>query len=637
MEIKTWSKTQQSKGLQSEQTAQKRKRASFDFETYGWDIEEITGIREVRAICCGIITAEGRKERFLVDETQKEDKALVERVMLEMMGMAQSGEAVDFWGHNSMGFDALFLLTAAERLGWWATLTIGGMGVVCADFSDGKTKFSVKDTRRMIPSKLKKIAEDFDLPSRKLFVDSDYQGDMRDLPLVALKAGCLADCKIVLEALDVVEKMFEERGGLLKTTFSSSTLTVVQASLRKRGVKLPQHIARNKEYVWANKYSRAAYFGGRVEVFHHIPPWLIAEDDINSSYPWSMTQELPLFYQTYVLGHLAHQVLMEHPSVHGIVNAKVSVPKADIPVLPYRPDSGGVYFPYGDWEGVFTAVELRYAMRFGVKVEATGFAVFESGFPFSDFVKDLFSIKQTSTGALREFVKYLLNGCYGKFGEHPERERIVVAPSEREALEYMLSHDGCRQIDDERAPCLIAKEYERWAPHSHFALASYVTAYSRMKLHQEMLACKGLAYVDTDSVHSEEWMGEHSADLGQMKRVEEKGERVEGCKSLYYAPKIYKIVTPQGKVIKASKGFPIDLDFDEIVAGRDVSVSKMRMAKSQLKKSSTEVLREKNLKHWNGHSSKRKPHEDGSTEAWSVSELDARLHFKAMSPLFKKP
>lgn len=663
-------------------------RAAFDFETWGWEPEE--GEREVKvhALCCALAIPEedeetGRTELqpYYLENTPRTEegaRALVEKVLAYMW---RRPDVDEWWAHFAHAFDTLHLVAAAYRMNWRVRGAMAGYGPVGVDISPpGNSRWlAIRDLYRVVPATLEKIAKDFDLPSRKLFGKADYKGDMRELPKERLKAGCITDAVLVMETLAVVERLFVDHGGELRSTFPSSALTVVKASLKAQGVTLPKMRhgrncpKRNCRCYWsANVAARAAYYGARVEVFHHAPDWLLKEYDVSSSYPWSMSQVLPTRWAGTVTGPLAEKAF--DTGVHGIYRATVSVPQSEFPPLPYKPkDNAGLYFPSGTWTASFAYPELAYAQKLGCTVRIEEAITYESGAVFKSYVEDLYAIKRTATGARREFVKYLLNGSYGKYAEKPERERLFFMPDTLEALHYQWSEPGVRALNPDIDPRILVQQELRYAPHTHYAIGAYVTAYSRVRLHEFMLGARGLAYTDTDSLHCHGWDGETGNNLGQLKL------ELEGFLGRYYAAKLYSLHAtdgdylrrwdgPQspewyqekGRALVACKGFLKGTgdDFESILesaqvfealvsAGASIDVAKdaargvgqtltrTRLLRSQLKPGGDHdsVKRIRQSKSWSGLSKKRKPFLDGTTEAWTVKEIERGKHLKAKCPI----
>jgi hypothetical protein len=604
--------------------APSKERGAYDFEAWAW----------VNPRCCGLLWgASGERSwRFVLDPDSSRPDDVPVQVLHAMLEVAEGGGPRDWWAHNGGKYDVCFLLDAVVRLGWAVTgfVAAGRAVVLHVKSPKSKTVLRLFDSMALVPSSLRSAAQDFELEAQKLLTKDDYSLDVRQWSRERLESGCRADCEVVLQLVDRVEAMLEGYGGGLRATFASAAMSVLEAR-----TELPD--LRNCR-AW-NATARKAYCGGRVEVFHHMPARALVELDVNSSYPWSMTQKLPLR----PLGPAAHKrqlwAVLDGEKESGVVHATVTVPESmEVPPLPFIHPEGGMFFPTGSWRAWFAAPELKYAASIGVKVVPHEALRFTAELPFWAFVDELYRLKSESTGAKKSLAKFLLNSCYGKFGQRPERENLRVFHSREEGQDFMLgqAHDTCRPLGrhadgfpDER---FMAVKVERWAKRTHYALAACVTAHSRVLLHRALVKAESLAYCDTDSVHAglaTRELVETGAALGQLK-VE-----VPLLWARYYAPKLYELhPAADGAPHYACKGFPVtEADFRRAVAMEAVRVERMTLVKAQLKSPSKRAARGPSQRFWAGHSTKRCPLSGGGTRPWSAAELQANAHVHARSPL----
>jgi hypothetical protein len=417
-------------------------------------------------------------------------------------------------------------------------------------------------------------------------------------------------------------------GGELKATFSSSAFSCLKAKLPE-SVPYPTHQGNQ----WANEISRRAYMGGRVEVFHHSPQSPVEVYDVNSSYPWSMTQPLPweLRGMTEDNPRAAGDIL---EAQSGMVYARVTVPECHIPVLPYRPDSGGMYFPTGRWSAWFTAVELVHAISAsGVHVEPMEGIYYNMRTPFKEYIAGLYKLKCEGTGAKKTFGKLALNGSYGKMGMKPERDKLLVFATEEEGLAYEVEHGTTRLNKDSKR--FQQQNIFHWPKSTHYAMAAHVTAYSRIKLHQYLTrVLVQAAYCDTDSIHDySEAHGLRDACNTKLGALKDEGTF---HRARYYAPKLYmmqaKPKLSDDDKYKA-KGFEVAAaEFKHLTAGGLIPAPRIRLARGQLRKAGVAERLENEQKGWTGLSSKRKAFPDGTTRPWTVEELSQGLHLVQKSP-----
>lgn len=638
-------------------------RATFDFEAYDW----------VKPLCCGLYwqdstsDMEDTLERFVfMHEDEKHNsgfnapydgKNLLETVLHEMAYKSLSYHIEEWWAHNGGKYDSLLLLQEGLKHNYrMIGIPAAGRLIRLDIYVPMRTKevrVRLLDSYAVVQAKLGDALKSFGCEQQKKFQADDYKQDMRQMPIEALREGCYADCKGLYQMLDTVEKQIVGWGGQLKSTFSSSAMSVVKAHLAGNGVKFPSHEG-NQD---ANEIGRKAFYGGRVEVFHHLPQWVrmgqqLQVFDVNSSYPASMRESLP--WELYGKLRNADSDFLDDEDFEAVLFARVNVPHdMYIPPLPYRPVEGGVFFPTGEWSAWFPANELRYARSLGVDVNVLEGLVYTKAEPFKKFVDDLYEFKRRSTGAARMFAKLSLNGCYGKFGMKPEREVLRIFESEEDGLGYAMA-TGARKMDSWR---VLACKTFRWAPTTHYALASYITAGARIRLHRSLLASKRPTYTDTDSVHCMAYSGVSSDAVGEMK--------FEGMYShaQYYAPKLYALTqlktekisdaedamlyaagmqasrSPFTKIVEethyVSKGFPVEAEaFKRIIKGMEVKTGRMQLAKSQLRKGGMAAYIEQH-KRWNGRSMKRFAFQTGQTRPWTVEELCSGAHLTMKSPLYK--
>ncbi len=213
--------------------------------------------------------------------------------------------------------------------------------------------------------------------------------------------------------------------------------------------------------------------------------------------------------------------------------------------------------------------------------------------------------------------------------------------SSAEAWEWARAHPASKPAPINSSDTAWEVKVNRWPKHTHYALASFVTAYSRIRWHQGAVLCGRVAYGDTDSLHFDrERVGPAPVGNGlgdwACKRPSFSGR--------YYAPKLYSMELPDGEKVYASKGFPVSAAaFARIVEGERVGNPKgrMQLVKTQLKRDAPvrHLTEAETAKQWYGHSVKRfaiPGHPEGETEAWDVRDLHEGLHAKQNSPLAPK-
>lgn len=283
----------------------------------------------------------------------------------------------------------------------------------------------------------------------------------------------------------------------------------------------------------SNQLSRAAYYGGRVELFKkHNDSDDVCYTDINSLYPAMMLKEFP--------GPL-EDCGTELPP-HGVARVRIKIPKCGIGPLPWRDDDGRIFYPWGTLEGAWVMPELKAAVARGAKIEKVfeAYGTDETSKPYAEFVTRLYAARLTAKSeAEKLFFKLLMNNLYGRLGSGGKIGRSVW---QNDKNKFAGVPFGEKVLVEYQMPL---SEETNWIH------AAYVTAYGRLQLleYLETIGTEHLIYCDTDSTIFD-CPGRSipfavGTDLGQMKL-----ESWETCCETY-APKQYR----SGKKFKA-KGVP---------------------------------------------------------------------------------
>jgi len=402
-----------------------------------------------------------------------------------------------------------------------------------------------------------------------LFADSAMllQGSVQRLgEIVGLKKGDLdaaqaagwketrdyneTDCEIIWLALHAFEERLQDLGGELRITLASCAMQLFRSAYLSGDVMTSDS---------ANQIAREAYTASRVEPFRRTCKTAYYYD-INSSFPYSMTFDAP-GEQKYVGTRWSGNEL-------ALVEASVTVPESYLPPLPYRfAGGGGVFFPTGRWRGWYTGVDLIEAQKRGTTIDRVHKAI--EFFPWHDlkaYALDLYARRKNAKNEVDKLVfKLLLNSLYGKLGENPIKEKLLIRPRDvpLRARPYI--------------PGAWIVEEKRPIEHEHVPAAAIITSRSRHFLGAGLelsLALGGeVYYSDTDSVFTSVRLPDSMVgdELGAWKLESMIQDGV------FLAPKLYQ-VTPrpeaddwqgplQPKV--RAKGFrrPTWEDFQRLVEG----------------------------------------------------------------------
>lgn len=348
---------------------------------------------------------------------------------------------------------------------------------------------------------------------------------------VRSKAYVDRDCAIIREGLERLTETCRRFG----LRHPANTLGGLCVKLWKAmgGVNHPDH----------SQNSRDAIFGGRVELFSRGGRGNILWTDINSLYPWAMTQEFPAALER--VDKHAHRLRR-----WGITQATVEVPEQWLAPLPYRAGKdelagvgeGAIIFPCGRFSGTWTNHELRVAMELhGAKLVGVReqWGTDRASHPYRDFVLQFYQLRmEQKDEAYRLIYKLLMNNLYGQLGmggtitrtcRMDERKARALREGRINATVF-----GRALLFDTRIPL---------PDHVNYAHAAHVTSYSRLRFMEFFRAIgpENAIYGDTDSAMF--FQDPHKplpfktgSGLGEMK-IEGFARRID-----VQAPKTYRIV-----------------------------------------------------------------------------------------------
>lgn len=267
------------------------------------------------------------------------------------------------------------------------------------------------------------------------------------------------------------------------------------------------------QHTWNSPNTLKAYYGGRVEIFYKGALKNIVVSDINSCYPDVMrNRSYPDTSQIEPSSIRTHE--------YGIGKFKVEVPKdIHIPPLPYRSESGRLFFPVGLFTGWWTYAEVRFAESMGVKIikEYHGEGTNRGCMPFIKFIDTFYNLRLDAKAILKKdpndaqakfddlFYKLWCNNLYGKWSQHKPGRTLT-----RDKWSDFKFDKHVKEFGKEFKTCKIGPFYSYEIPKleppktANFMWGVYVTSYARINLLKGILkaheAGHTVLYCDTDSV-----------------------------------------------------------------------------------------------------------------------------------------
>jgi hypothetical protein len=451
------------------------------------------------------------------------------------------------YAHNGGNFDHLFVLKwlLVNRKDARAEFVPIQSTILTMNVWIGRSRFCFWDSYRLMSASLDSLAKTF-LGHGK--VEGINYETLHTDPKRYDYLQC--DCVALYDCLHKFESVVADRlKGALGVTVGATAIATLQESYLTRSIK---PITRTAEEV-----VRKAYYGGRTEVFHRggtfTPEYPLRCYDINSMYPWALTQRLPTDGCLECAG--GNLDLWLNTIFPGFVECTVDTSDCDkqarmYPVLPYRVE-GKLLFPLGTFSGTWTLVELAFARKHGYKITHVGRGLYmRPDVVFKTFIDALYKLRDKSLPGydptLSVVAKLLANTTYGKFGTSRERQVLHL----RHSLEDILAKGMTPLASAHELPVYIEQvEIDRGYILPH--LAAWVTALARLRLLTYIYNCgpHRVYYCDTDSIFTTAVL-ESSTKLGDMKL-----EYDDIIEARFIAPKVYELTHADGHKTTRAKGF----------------------------------------------------------------------------------
>lgn len=399
-------------------------------------------------------------------------------------------------------------------------------------------KVTFYDSLKKLPFKVSVISKAFELEDEKLEIDYDAPRPVGHELTEEEKRYIVNDCRIVAQALKI-----QMEQGLTKMTNASDAMNGFKSIISKKQFErlfpvLPVELDAD---------IRRAYKGGYVYLNpkHRNRRGLQGITlDVNSLYPSVMYYSLlPYGYPIYFDGEPEPDET--HPLFIVRLSCEFEIKPGHLPTIQLKNNRAFIETEYlSDSNGeivelTLTNVDLKLFLEHydvynldyqcGWKFKgATGM--------FKDYIDHWMHIKETTTGALRQLAKLMLNSLYGKFATNPKARKKIPVLDETGTVRYILDEPELREP-------------------VYTAMGAFITAYAREKtIRSGQAVFDRFIYADTDSLHligqePPEGLEIHPTHLGAWKN--------EGCfeDSKFLRAKTY-METVDGKTKVTCAGMP---------------------------------------------------------------------------------
>ncbi len=355
-------------------------------------------------------------------------------------------------------------------------------------------KVTFYDSLKKLPFKVSVIAKAFELSMSKGEIDYNAPRPVGYELTPEEKDYIVRDCQIVAEALKI---QFEQ--GLKKMTNASDAMNgykniIGLETFDKWFPKLPFEL---------DAEIRRAYKGGYVYLnpkYRNRRGLKGITLDVNSLYPWAMyTCLLPYGYPMFFEG--APEPDENYPLFIVHLKCCFELKPGHLPTLQLKNNGRFVETEYlttsrvkigKHWENEpvemwLTSVDYQLLLdhyELSNETYFNGFKFKGAVGMFKDYIDYWMHIKETTTGALRQLAKLMLNSLYGRFATNPKkRKKVPYLDKEDDVVRYTYT------------------DYEITDP-VYTAMGAFITAYARNKtIRSGQAVFDRFIYADTDSLH----------------------------------------------------------------------------------------------------------------------------------------
>ncbi len=345
-------------------------------------------------------------------------------------------------------------------------------------------KVVFKDSLKKLPFTVDKIAKDFHYDIQKLDIDYEQERPLGYIPNELEVKYLKHDCQIVALAL---QSQFEQ--GLTRMTNGADALNEYKEISCESNFKHWFPVLN----IEIDEDIRLAYRGGFTWVNPIYQNKEIAQGivfDVNSLYPSVMYEcllpyDYPLFFKGKYEEDKHYPLYIQH------IVCEFKLKKDKIPTIQIKHN-----FAYCSTEYLSESAELTEMYMTNIDLElfleqydvlyisyVDGWKFKGVNGMFKDYIDKWMKVKETSTGAERQWAKLMLNSLYGKFATNPDITGKHPLLDENEVVRYQLNEKEIREP-------------------VYTAIGVFVTSYARYKTITTAQALyPRFIYADTDSVH----------------------------------------------------------------------------------------------------------------------------------------
>lgn len=356
-------------------------------------------------------------------------------------------------------------------------------------------KIQIISSTNIYATSLAKLGKTYGIEKLDFDHDEEFTYD-------AAETYCMVDVEILDKAMESWFQFLQDE------SLGGFSLTVAGQSFkayRRRFMNVDIYIHDDER---ALQIERAAYAGGRTEVFRMGSYNKIYYVDVNSMYPYVMKKhKYPKRLVTRWKTTTIENMLQFMNDNDYLICADCLI-KTDKPI--YMKKGKRLLFPTGQFWTSLSTPEILYAIEHGHLLEVENVCFYESDYLFVEFVDYFYNARLDAKHAGDEvrnlLYKLIMNSLYGKFGQRMFKNIVVDTAPIDEVGEYTI-YDEVLGIKYRKV--FGGKVWEKdesaeaqEAYNSFPAIAAHVTSYARMLLWDgiDTVGLENMYYCDTDSL-----------------------------------------------------------------------------------------------------------------------------------------
>jgi len=539
------------------------------------------------------------KKSFFINEYSNIDSMVIAAMKTIMIRKYKNYK---IYLHNFAKFDNIFLFKILANLGLVSPIIHKGR-FISLQFSYNNFTIDFRESYQLLPASLRKLCKSFNvligksffphtfvnnkmvdilnyigiIPSIQYFIDTipvddDLLENINNLIVYFRKyinipwnlkneaiKYCEVDCVSLHQILTKFNNLIYEKWQLNMNNYP--TLPSLSFAIFRSHYLKDNSIVQITGKIYDD--IKESYTGGAVDMY--IPENQSDEKvyayDVNSLYPYVMKENImPVRDIIYFEG----DIRKFDPNALGYFYCKINTPdNLEHPILQiHHKTYNGLrtVAPLGSFEAMIYSKEMDNCIKLGYSFEIKWGYIFTAENIFEDIINDLYSLRLTysKSDPMNYIAKLLLNSLYGRFGMDDNFSEWNVI--DKDLLDSFLDKMDVLDIIDLDNKLLIQFkskdniDNDLVAHNTNIAIASAITAYSRIHMSQFKNNNYKLFYSDTDSIYINKPLKDSyisSTELGKLKL-----EAVAN-KAIFLSSKVYALQTDKDYISKV-KGLHSD-------------------------------------------------------------------------------